>query len=87
LETGYLHYIRAPRFQGTILAQIFLLFHGISDTTAPIAISDMFASTHATIAYHRVPDAEHTQCWNANSQMYEAELHSFLMRILAIMAV
>jgi alpha-beta hydrolase superfamily lysophospholipase len=60
-----------------------LLFHGISDTTAPIEVSDTFASRHeATITYHRIADAEHTQCWNADAQMYEAALHSFLTHIL-----
>ena len=64
-----------------------LLFHGISDTTAPIAISDTFASHHSTITYHRIPDAEHTQCWNANPEEYEAELRLFLAQVLDVMAI
>nr|BBH85410.1 alpha/beta hydrolase [Thermosporothrix sp. COM3] len=60
-----------------------LLFHGTEDTIAPIALSDRFASTHADIiTYHRVPNAEHTQCWNANGEKYEAILHAFLHNIL-----
>lgn len=60
-----------------------LLFHGISDTTTPIEISDTFASKHkATIIYHRIADAEHTQCWNADPHMYEAILRSFLTQVL-----
>ncbi len=58
-----------------------LLFHGTEDTTAPITVSDAFAATHA-ISYHRVPGAEHTQCWNANHEKYEAELRSFLLNVL-----
>jgi dipeptidyl aminopeptidase/acylaminoacyl peptidase len=58
-----------------------LLFHGIEDATAPIAVSDAFASTHPNVTYHRVDQADHTQCWNADSQQYEAELRSFLTRI------
>jgi uncharacterized protein len=64
-----------------------LLFHGVSDTTAPITISDAFASTHSNVTYHRIPDAEHTQCWNANPQMYEAELSSFLTQVVDVMAI
>ncbi|WP_201365768.1 alpha/beta hydrolase [Dictyobacter formicarum] len=58
-----------------------LLFHGINDATAPIAISDAFASTHANVTYHRVPEADHTQCWNANSEFYEVELRKFLTQV------
>jgi predicted alpha/beta-fold hydrolase len=64
-----------------------LLFHGISDTTAPIMVSDTFASTHSNITYHRIPEAEHTQCWNANPQVYETELRSFLTHVLDLMAI
>ena len=64
-----------------------LLFHGIGDTTAPITVSDTFASTHSNITYHRIPEAEHTQCWNANPQIYEAELRSFLTYTLDLMAI
>ena len=55
-----------------------LLFHGMEDTSAPIALSDIFASIHSSITYVRFPDAEHTQCWNANSQKYESRLRTFL---------
>ncbi len=58
-----------------------LLFHGIDDATAPVAVSDAFASTHRNVTYHRVSKADHTQCWNADSQYYEAELRSFLIRV------
>lgn len=64
-----------------------LLFHGVSDTTAPITVSDTFASTHSNITYHRIPEAEHTQCWNANPQVYETELRSFLTHTLDLMAI
>ncbi|GHO76431.1 alpha/beta hydrolase [Ktedonobacter sp. SOSP1-85] len=55
-----------------------LLFHGMNDTSAPIELSDKFASTHPSITYIRFPEAEHTQCWNANSQEYESQLRAFL---------
>ncbi|GHO79534.1 alpha/beta hydrolase [Ktedonobacter sp. SOSP1-85] len=55
-----------------------LLFHGMDDTSAPIALSDIFASIHPSITYVRVPDAEHTQCWNANAQEYESQLRTFI---------
>jgi pimeloyl-ACP methyl ester carboxylesterase len=55
-----------------------LLFHGLSDTTAPISVSDTFVASHPSIKYHRIPDADHTQCWNAHHEKYEAELRSFL---------
>ena len=61
-----------------------LLFHGMSDTTAPILVSDTFASTRPTITYYRVPEAEHTQCWNANPEKYEAHLRAFLRNVLGV---
>lgn len=62
-----------------------LLFHGIDDTTAPIAVSDAFATAHPTITYHRVANAEHTQCWNANPQWYEEQVRVFLAHVLDVM--
>ena len=64
-----------------------LLFHGIGDTTAPIVVSDTFASAHSNVMYHRVADAEHTQCWNADHQVYEAELRAFVTRVLELMVI
>ncbi len=61
-----------------------LLFHGTSDTTAPITISETFASASSTVRYHRIPEAEHTQCWNADHEKYEAELRSFLREALEL---
>lgn len=61
-----------------------LLFHGTGDTTAPIAVSDAFASAHTHIRYSRIPDAEHTQCWNSNPDQYEEELCSFLKDVLTL---
>ena len=61
-----------------------LLFHGTGDTTAPIAVSDTFASTYSQIRYSRIPDAEHTQCWNRNPKQYEEELRLFLKDVLAL---
>lgn len=61
-----------------------LLFHGTGDTTAPIEVSDAFASTHSHIRYSRTPDAEHTQCWNSNPKQYEEALGLFLKDVLAL---
>ncbi|GER88903.1 alpha/beta hydrolase [Dictyobacter vulcani] len=60
-----------------------LLFHGVGDTTAPIAVSDTFATAHPHVIYHRIADADHTQCWNANPEEYEAKLRSFLAQVPA----
>ena len=38
-----------------------LLFHGTEDATAPVAVSDAFASAHTNVTYHRVSQADHTQ--------------------------
>ena len=59
-----------------------LLFHGTGDSTAPITMSDTFARHHPNVTYHRIPDADHTQCWNADPEAYEAALRAFLINIL-----
>jgi alpha-beta hydrolase superfamily lysophospholipase len=58
-----------------------LLFHGTADTTAPLAVSDAFAAAFPRVTYHRIPKAEHTQCWNADPAFYEVELRSFLAQV------
>ena len=58
-----------------------LLFHGEADSTAPIHVSALFAEQQPNVTWYRVPDAEHTQCWNANPQQYEEQLRSFLSKV------
>jgi alpha-beta hydrolase superfamily lysophospholipase len=64
-----------------------LLFHGERDATAPIRVSDLFASSQASVTYYRIAEADHTQCWNADPAAYEMHLKAFLMQILAPLSV
>jgi alpha-beta hydrolase superfamily lysophospholipase len=59
-----------------------LLFHGIDDTVVPIADSDAFAREIGKwVTNYRVPEADHTQEWNVDPQLYEQRLHRFLLQI------
>lgn len=64
-----------------------LLFHGINDKTAPIGISDSYVEKHPSIIYHRIADADHTQCWNVNGEYYTLQLRSFLSDVNAVTEV
>jgi len=72
---------------GKVQRQPTLLWHGEGDTTAPIQVSDTFASSQANVTYHRVAAADHTQCWNADPSGYEMQLRAFLTRVLNTISV
>jgi alpha-beta hydrolase superfamily lysophospholipase/flagellar basal body-associated protein FliL len=56
-----------------------LLFHGTSDTTTPIAVSDAFAAEHQhTVTYYRFSGAEHVMSWNVNPQAYNSDVSNFI---------
>ncbi|MBA2285691.1 MAG: alpha/beta hydrolase [Ktedonobacteraceae bacterium] len=58
-----------------------LLFHGTSDTLAPVATSDTFAQARSDlITYRRADGVDHAQVWNADPQAYEDALKTFLTR-------
>jgi hypothetical protein len=56
-----------------------LLFHGTADDTVPIADSDDFAAQLSRwVTYFRVPEAGHTEAWNADPPLYERRVGDFL---------
>lgn len=61
-----------------------LLFHGTSDSTAPISVSDAFAAKHPrTVTYYRFKRAEHIMSWNVDPQAYDNDVLNFLAHYAA----
>jgi uncharacterized protein len=58
-----------------------LLFHGTSDSTAPISVSDAFAAKHPqTVTYYRFKGAEHVMSWNVDPTAYDNDVVNFVQR-------
>ncbi len=55
-----------------------LLFHGDADAVIPVALSDAFAANRPNVTYHRVPGAGHVRSWNADQELYETAVRTFL---------
>ncbi len=60
-----------------------LLWHGTRDRTIPLAQAEALAAARPDLVeYHRVEGAKHIRCWNLDPGRYEAQLESFLGRVL-----
>jgi hypothetical protein len=55
-----------------------LVFHGTADMTVPISTSIDFASRHPNVSLESCPGADHTECWNVDSEGYEDRLNRFI---------
>lgn len=61
-----------------------LVFHGTSDDTVPVAVSDELAAAHPRLVREvRVRGAGHVQAWNVDPQSYRAQESRFLARVAA----
>jgi pimeloyl-ACP methyl ester carboxylesterase len=61
-----------------------LLFHGVEDTTVPVAISDAFAAALSSVQYERVERADHVYPWNVDPAAYEDAVMRFLAGLDAV---
>lgn len=59
-----------------------LVFHGTSDGTVPVAVSDGLAAAHPGLVREvRVAGAGHVQSWNVDPQAYRVQESRFLARV------
>ncbi|AKH16474.1 alpha/beta hydrolase family protein [Deinococcus soli (ex Cha et al. 2016)] len=68
----------APNFNLPIL-----MWHGTRDRTIPIAQADALAAARPDlIEYHRVEGGKHIRVWNINPKAYDAQLETFIGKVL-----
>ena len=68
----------APRFTLPML-----LWHGTRDRTVPVEQADAFAAARPDLVeYRRVEGAKHIRCWNLDPGGYDAQLETFIRRVL-----
>ncbi|WP_288479997.1 alpha/beta fold hydrolase [uncultured Deinococcus sp.] len=68
----------APRFTLPVM-----LWHGTRDRTVPVGQADALAAARPDLVeYRRVEGAKHIRCWNLDPGGYDAQLETFIRRVL-----